>query len=493
MRQVDRRVVAAAALSAALTGGCALDSPPSGTALRDDALPHVVTPPAWASPGGAAGNVVDGWLAAFNDPTLTALVQEALAYNTDLRMAAARVETAAGYVKLSGATLYPQVNLMARGGGKMSGDSSGLSGGGFVATWELDLWGRVRASQEGARSGFDSAELDAAFARQSIAAQTAKAWFLATEADLQLAVAEETLQSSDRLLGFARDRLRVGKGDDYEVATALANVDTYRDVVVQLTLARTQALRALETLIGRYPAAALRPATRFADMPPPVPVGLPSELLERRPDVVAAERRVAAAFYGIEEAKAARLPRISLTASLTSVSSDLFVLKERDNPIASLGGNLLAPIFLGGALQAQVEIRTGEQALAVADYGRVALRAFGEVENALSSGFTLDQRATVLDRLVADNERALELSQVRYRVGAGDLRAVNQQQLALYSAKSARLHVEADRRVQRVNLHLALGGAFEAIATPEKQARASDPRAADSAALASSAAAAPGR
>jgi outer membrane protein, multidrug efflux system len=137
--------------------------------------------------------------------------------------------------------------------------------------------------------------------------------------------------------------------------------------VSQLELARLQALRALEILIGRYPAAAIETAARLPSMPRPVPVGLPSELLERRPDVIAAERRVASAFYGIEEAKVARLPRISLTASLTSVSSNLFVLKERSNPLVSLGASLLAPIFLGGALQAQVDIRTAEQAQAVAE------------------------------------------------------------------------------------------------------------------------------
>src|SRR5206468_6483498 len=275
------------------------------------------------------------------------------------------------------------------------------------------------------------------------------------------AIAKDTVLSSERLVGFARDRLRIGKGDEYDVATGLANLETLRDIVAQLELARSQALRALETLIGRYPAAAVEVPMRFAAMPPPVPVGLPSELLERRPDVIAAERRVASAFYGVEEAKAARLPRISLTASLTSVTSELFVLADRNNPAVSLGASLLAPIFLGGALQAQVDIRTGEQAQAIADYGRVASRAFGEVENALSSGFALDERTTILSRVIAENDRALELSQVRYRVGSSDLRAVNQQQLALYSARSAQIHVEAERRVQRVNLYLALGGGFD--------------------------------
>ena len=456
-----RLIFAVCAIAAA---GCALNPPPPAGELRGQALPNMKAPAQWTTSGAATTAVADDWLASFNDPALNALVREALAYNTDLRAAAARVETAAGYVRLSGATLYPQVNLLARGGGKLGGDPSGLKGVGFFATWELDLWGRVRASQQGAQSIYDAAALDVAYARQSIAAQTAKAWFLATEAQLQLAIAKDTLASTERLVGFARDRQRVGKGDEYDIATGLANLDTYRDVVAQLELARSQALRALETLLGRYPAAAVDVPASFATMPPPVPVGLPSELLERRPDVTGAERRVAAAFYGVEEAKAARLPRISLTANLTSVSSDLFVLQQRNNPVASVGASLLAPIFLGYALQSQVDIRNAEQAQAIVEYGRVAARAFGEVENALSAGFALDERTTILARAIADNERALELSQVRYRVGSGDLRGVNQQQLALYSARSAHVRVEAERRVQRVNLHLALGGSFDAAA-----------------------------
>jgi outer membrane protein, multidrug efflux system len=465
MRRRNRILFAAAAIA---LSACALNQPSPVSELRQQAMPNVKVPAKWDSQGGAAAAVADNWLASFNDPALAALVREAIDYNSDLRVAAARVEIAAGYVKLAGATLYPQVNALARGGGKMSGDSSGLQGGAVAATWELDLWGRVRASQKGAEFTYDSAALDAAYARQSIAAQTAKAYFLASEAHLQLAIAKDTVLSSERLVGFARDRLQVGKGDEYDVATSLASLDTFRDVVAQLELARLQALRALETLIGRYPAAAIDVSSRFAAMPPPVPVGLPSELLERRPDVIAAERRVAAAFYGIEEAKAARLPRISLTASLTSISSDLFVLKPRPDPLGSFGATLLAPIFLGGSLQAQVDIRTAEQAQAIADYGRIASRAFGEVENALSSGFTLDERTAILDRVIVENERAVELSQVRYRVGSGDLRGVNQQQLALYSARSAQIHVEAERRVQRVNLHLALGGGFDRLdgATP---------------------------
>jgi NodT family efflux transporter outer membrane factor (OMF) lipoprotein len=364
---------------------------------------------------------------------------------------------------------------MARGGGALSGDSSGLEGVGVFANWELDLWGRVRAGREAVQQQYQSAALDAEFARQSIAALVAKSWFLATEARLQKGIAEDMAAASSRQLDLAQERLRVGSGDEYDVVLSRATLATYQDSVVNLDLAYQQSLRALEALAGRYPAAAVGVPAQLAAMPGPVPAGMPSELLERRPDVVAAERRVAAAFYRVEEAKAARLPKISLTAAVTSISSELFVLKQQDNPIWSIGASLLAPLFLGGQLQAQVEIRTAEQKQAVAEYGRTGARAFGEVENALSAEFALDQREAILREAVVQNARALELSNVRYRVGTGDLRAVQQQSLALFAARTTLLRVQSERLVQRVNLYLALGGGFD---EPPAQAAAGEPKAA---------------
>ena len=442
--------------------GCALKAPPAHEELAQQAVPNLKVPPQWAEPVGAAGEVGNGWLGSFNDPQLEALIREALEFNPDLRVAAARVEQAAGYVKLAGATLYPQVSALARGGGTLSGDSSGLQGAGIFANWELDLWGRVRSGREATRRQHASAALDAEYARQSIAALAAKSWFLATEARLQKAIAEEMAASSERSLGLARDRLRVGRGDESDVTLARASLAIYRDSIRNLEYAYRQSLRALESLAGRYPAGAAEVPAQLAPMPGPVPVGMPSELLERRPDVVAAERRVAVAFYGIEEAKAARLPRISLTAAVSSISSELFVLQQRDNPVWSAGAAINLPIYLGGQLQSQIEIRTAEQKQAVAEYARVGARAFSEVESALSAGFALEDREAILKEAVADNSRALEFTNVRYRVGVGDLRAVQQQSLALSAARTALLRVQAERLVQRVNLHLALGGSFEA-------------------------------
>ena len=463
---MSRAHLLAVALLATLAAGCALKPPPERAEVTSQSLPNVRVPAGWvarADTVAAPGAVTDRWLATFSDPQLDALVQEALLHNPDLRVAAARVEQAAGYVKASGATLYPQVNLLATG--SLGQDSSGLQGFGVFANWELDLWGRIRAGRESARSQYVSAELDAEFARQSIAALVAKSWFLATEARLQKATAEDMATAAARQLGLAQDRLRVGIGNEYDVALARAALANYRDIAVNLDLAFQQAVRALELLVGRYPAAALEVPAQLAPVPGPVPVGMPSELLERRPDVVAAERRIAAAFYRVEEAKAARLPRISLTASVNTISSEVFVLKDRDNPVWSAGAGVVAPLFLGGQLQAQVEVRTAEQKQALAEYGRIGARAFGEVENALAAGITLEQREAILKQSVADNARALELANVRFRVGSGDLRAVEQQGLALYAARTTLLRVQGERLVQRVNLHLALGGSFTQTAT----------------------------
>jgi NodT family efflux transporter outer membrane factor (OMF) lipoprotein len=446
--------------------GCALQSPPAPKDIQAQSMQNVRTPPKWAAAGGAEGSVADAWLASYNDPQLDSLVREALAYNADLQVAAGRIEQAAAYARLAGATLYPAVDLLAHGGGKLGGDNSGLSGIGIFANWELDIWGRARSAAAAGGAQYESVQADVEYARQSIAAMVAKSWFLATEARLQRATADEIVRASEQYVGLARDRQRIGSGDEYDVVIAQANLDTYRDAARQLALAQQQAVRAIETLVGRYPAAALEVPAALPAKPPVVPVGLPSELLERRPDVVAAERRVAAAFNKVAEANAARLPKIALTAGVSSISSDVFVLKDQDYPVFSLGANLAAPLFHGWALQANVEIRTAEQKIAIADYGRIASRAFSEVESALSATFAADEREAILGRAVTSNARALELAQTRLRVGSGDLRAVLQQNVALYAARTSLVKVQTERLVQRVNLNLALGGSFDPRSTP---------------------------
>jgi outer membrane protein, multidrug efflux system len=432
---------------------CALKAPPDAAAIKEQALPAMVLPAAWTAAGASPGNVGDNWLVTFQDDLLTSAVAEAIAHNTDLRVAVARVEQAQLHARLAGAKLYPSVDLLARGGGKMSGDNSGLTGAVLSMSWELDLWAA-------------SAESDFEYARQSIAALVAKSWFLATEAGLQLEVARGAIRDGEELVRLAEARSRIGVGNEEDVFVARGNVGTYRDSLRQIELAREQAVRALETLLGRYPAGAAGVTVQLPGQPAGVPAGLPSELLERRPDVVAAERRVAAAFNRIGEAKAARLPVISLTAGDSSISSELFVLQDRNNPIWSAGANLLAPIYRGGALKAQVEIRTAEQKQAIAAYASVGLQAFGEVEGALAAENAARDREQILSQTLSDNRRALEIVQTQFKVGSTDMRFVTQRQLALNAAQSSLIRMQAEQRVQRVNLHLALGGSFEPRPAP---------------------------
>jgi outer membrane protein TolC len=303
-----------------------------------------------------------------------------------------------------------------------------------------------------------------------------KSWFLATEARQQRDLAREMIRASEHLLSLANDRQRVGLGDDLEIAQAEASLATSRDTAQRLDTASRQAVRALELLVGRYPKAELDVPAEFARMPGPVPVGIPSELLERRPDVIAAARRVAAAFHRVGEAKAARLPRISLGGNVASVSSELFVLQNTDNPVWSLAAGLTMPIFDGGALRTQVEIRTSEQKESLARFAQVAVRAFGEAETALAEETSAEARAAFLARAIAENEKALGFAETRYKVGSVDMRTVEQQKLALAASRSQQLRVEAERRVQRVNVHLALGGNFEhpeaaAVAYPTTSGR----------------------
>lgn len=455
------RLAIAGAL-AALLGACAVPNPPAPADLRAEAMPNTKVPPNWSAGPAPSSAVMHGWLARFDDPMLTQLVAEAMAHNADLRVAAARVEAAAASAKAAGAAIWPSVAIQGRGGGSMSGDNSGIQGAGFFASWELDLWGRVRSERYAGQAQYEAAALDAGYARESIAALVAKSWILAREATMQRRIAEQMIDSSSALASLAGDRLRIGKGNEAEMVEAEANVLTYRDLALQADLARQNALRSLEILCGRYPGAALDPGAELPPVPGAVPAGLPSELLERRPDVRAAERRVAAAFYRTNEARMARLPKIALTGSVSSVSSDLFVMKERDNPVWSLGANLVAPLFTGGALEAQVEYRTAEQKAAVADYARIGSRAFSEVEGALATSFNLERREDVLARSVSANERSLGYARVRFDVGSGDLRGIRQQQLALHAAQTTLLRTRSERLIQRVNLHLALGGGFEA-------------------------------
>lgn len=331
----------------------------------------------------------------------------------------------------------------------------------LAAAWEIDLWGRLRYGASAAEFTYASAQADFEFARQSLAAQVARSWFIATEARLNLEMTTSMAEAAGQVLKLSEARQRVGIDKGRDVALASANLGTLEDMVRQAQQAKEQAARSLELILGRYPATELQAAESFPALPGPVPACMPLDMLERRPDMVAAERRVAAAFDRVGEARAARLPQLTLTAGLGSLSSDVPEFQaDYENPAFGIGAGLLAPIYNGGQLKAQVAVRTAEQAEALARYASQALTAIGDVENALGTSRLLAERIELLTRTLADQQRAFESDLAAYRAGRQDLRPVLQQQMQVQSASMALLSVQSEQLVQRVNLHLALGGSF---------------------------------
>src|SRR5262245_37369038 len=453
-----------------LLAGCVAD-PPAPDIVRKDAMPNVVLDrQQWAAGTNVSVEPVqDDWLHTFNDPQLDALVQEALLHNPDLRIAGARVEQAAQSLNIAQASLRPWRGIFGTGGGKTGGggdSSSALQAIMGFASWEIDLWGRIRYARNAAREDLASAQADIQFARQSLAASVAKAWFTATQLTLNAASAGEMVGSANQLSSLAQERERVGAGTDAETAVARANAKQFEASQQQIDFARTQALRALELLVGRYPAAEVQARAEMLAMPGQVTAGIPLQMLERRPDVVAAERRVAAAFNRVGEAKAARLPSITLSANFGAFESEILELRDDfENPSGGIGARLLAPVYQGGAITARVEIRTLQQKEAIAHSARVSLRAIGDVENALATSASLAARSALLTDALNERTHALELTETQFKIGRADRRAVEQQRINMQNARIALHNVRTDELAGRVNLHLALGGSF-APATP---------------------------
>ena len=430
--------------------------------MVEDALPPTTDVSAeWTAPVEDTGKVDDGWLASFEDPELDALVAEAVGkHNPNMRLLSAQVDRAAATADLAGAALKPTVALGADLSGTGGNDAVAGSTGevGLGVSWEADVWGKVRAGARAADENLRATVLDFQYARQSLAAQVAKTWFLATELKQQVALAEETVDILTQLTELVEKKQEVGQVSMQDVYLARAERDRAQDALRQAIGGRRQVQRALEILVGRYPSAEIEGADELRPMPPPIPVGVPSDIIQRRPDLVAAERRVAAAFYSTQQANLAKLPSFTLSAGVGG-SSGL------DDAIGSLGAGLFAPIFTGGALEAQVDSANANQEAAMAAYGQSLLKAFEEVETSLTNEVLFGEREQYLRSAEENSLKAYDMSKAKYDVGQTDLLSVLQIQAQWVGARVGVVNIQNDRLAQRVDLHLALGGSFEE--TPE--------------------------
>lgn len=443
--------------------GCVQHTPNNGVLTKGAMVGE--TPANFTAGTGNEAEVAPGWLSTFGDAQLNKLVTEALIGNRDLAAMSARLDQAASKARQAGAELKPQVSLASSAGSSGSAGTTHTEkmGVGLNLSWELDVWGRMAAGRNAAKEQYASTEADWKFARESLAAQVAKGWFLAIQAVQQEAIATRAAELQRRNTDLVTERQRVGRASALDVAQARAATATAEDAVQQARSGRENAARSLEVLLGRYPSAELTLAAVLPALPPMPPAGLPTQLLERRPDLVAATRRVAAAFNQVESAKAARLPRFAITADSGTMSQEFRSL-SLNNAFWNLGANLLGPIFDGGRLKEQVVIETAKQKEALALYGKAALDAFRQVEQSLSESSRLVARLELLSAAEKDQNEAERLTQARLDAGAIDQLSLILVQERALQARLARLAIQVEGLTNRVNLHLSLGGGFEAPA-----------------------------
>ena len=423
------------------------------------------TAEAWAEAQADAGAVQVGWVDAIGDPVLSSLVREAQANNKDLQAAAANVDRAWALARQAGAALEPSVSLTADAtrGGVLEGSSQAPRGSnvGLALNWELDVWGRIRSGQQAAAASAEAAEADYLFSQYSLAAAVARAYFLSIEAGRQVDVAQKSLDAlteTDRIVRVQYDN---GMATSQDVALSRSDLAATRSTLAAAQASQRAALRSLEVLLGRYPSADVAVEAGLPQTPGLPPAGLPSDMLERRPDLVSAERQVAASFNSLDQAKAARLPAISLTSTIGGASDQLANTLSPSNLAWTAAGNLVAPLLDGGLRAAQVDEASAEQRQAIAAYGQAALNAFEEVETSLDQNVVLRDREAALREAAEEVNNALDVAQVRYNEGETDLLDVLIIQQRVFTADSNLVSIERERLDEWVTLNLALGGSWE--------------------------------
>jgi NodT family efflux transporter outer membrane factor (OMF) lipoprotein len=441
---------------------------------------RVAVPEAWtADEGGTTGAPDTRWWEALGDPRLATLVDIVLEENHDLAAAVARLDRAAAQAKIAGADLEPMLGLgldavrrrqnfigfpFGGGGGGVPSVTFESYGVSLDASWEVDLWGRVRAGARAAVAEMQASAADLRAARLSISAQTAKLWFLILEARQQVALADESARSFRLSAGQVRSRYEAGIRSPLDLRLALSNL-AFAEALVQARRDQLdRAVRQLEVLLGRYPDGTLLEtfdAAELPDTPGPVPAGLPAELLARRPDLLAAERRLAAADQRYRAARRALYPRLTLTASGGTATESLGDLLDGDFRVWSLLAGLTQPLFQGGRLRANVESADATTREALERFVGGVLYAFAEVESALAAERFLAQQEVHLADAAAQLVAARRLAEERYRSGVGIYLVVLESQSRALTAESELLTLRRRRLDNRVDLHLALGGGFE--------------------------------
>jgi multidrug efflux system outer membrane protein len=442
-------------------GGCTIATPPVPQQAG------VIPAPGWRTPvpAGAtvAGPIAPSWWQGYDDPVLTALVERALANNSDIATAAARVREAAAMERQARAQLFPTVNAGATGAHSRSLTAFGttaVSSSGepqAQAAWQVDLFGRLADLRGAARDRYLASQAAHDAAALSIAAATASGYVTLRGLDARLLVAKDTLTARAEALRLARSRADAGYTSNLELTQAQSEYEATAQIIPQIERAIATQENGLSILLGESPHAIERGAVLSALAIPAVPDGLPADLLRRRPDIAQAEHLLAASDRNLSSQTKAYLPNVQLTGS----AGILFATGLADPvELFSLGGSILAPIFDAGRAQASADAAAAQRDQAAFAYRGVVLTAFQEVENAL---VTLDRLDAEQVHVRAQRDALAEVlkhATNRYRAGYADYLTQLDAERGLLAAELALVQNETDRLTTSIALYRALGGGW---------------------------------
>jgi NodT family efflux transporter outer membrane factor (OMF) lipoprotein len=418
----------------------------------------------------------DQWWTAFADPVLSSLEERLATQSLDVQAASARVLQARAQRRITGADRYPSIGGFAsyrRTRSNPTGPQAAFHDGspdfdvlegGFDASWELDLWGRVRRSVEAATARSDVAKNDRRLALLSVEAELARDYIALRGNQAQLGVLHDNLEIARNSVALTRSRFRNGVTTRLDVANAEAQMSSIEASIPSIEAARDTLVNALSLLLALPPRALEGELGRSEAMPArphAISVGIPSWLLLRRPDIRRAEDDLHAATAEIGVAKADFLPRISLNGSLASQTFQLSSLGSWASRQFSVGPSITLPFFQGGRLRGTLDLRKAEQQEAAIRYQQVVLGAWHEVDDALIDYTAEERRRDSLTRNVDANALALSLAQRRYKEGAIDFLNVLSVQKALLDARGEAIRSNVAASVNLIKLFKALGGGWE--------------------------------
>ncbi|PZU07763.1 efflux transporter outer membrane subunit [Sphingomonas sp.] len=448
-------LVAALALSA-----CAGPRPPAPPSA-------MVTPPdAWrAEQPDTDGSIDVRWWLGFADPVLGALIDEALANNEDIEIAAARVEEARAQFAFSRGAQLPAIQAVGGGGRSRSVNPFGIDIEQWAvqtevqASFDLDLFGRLKNSTAAAKAALLGSDYSRETVRLAVVSAVANGYVQLRASDARLEVLSKTRDARAATLRLIRRRAEAGYGSQLDLSQAEAEYETAAQAIPPVELAITRLENGLSVLLG-HPPAEIRRGIALSELTiPTVPAQLTSSVLRRRPDLAASEQQIVAAERSLDSARAAFMPNISLSASGGFVASSLLP----DDPLSvfSLGGSILAPIFNGGRLKAQAAGAAARRDQAAFAYRKAVLNAFREVEDAMASVRRFGEQEQALARQHAALARTQYLAARRYREGYSPYLEQLDAERSLLSSELALVQARSDRLTTAIGLYQALGGGWE--------------------------------